>query len=258
MKKTGMFVGLALSVFLFFSCNNANEATSFLEVRLTDAPGDYDEVNIDIVDVQVNSGSDDGGWKSLEVTKGVYDLLKLTNGIDTLLGKTELPAGRVSQVRLVLGTNNSLKIDGQSVTLSTPSAQQSGLKLQVNADLVEGITYKLLLDFDAARSVVKAGTSGKYNLKPVIRTIVEAQSGAIKGIVSPVEASPAIYAIIGSDTLGSTFANESTGKFLIDGLKAGAYKVTVEPKTGFKPIVKETVSVTIGSVTDLGKIDILQ
>lgn len=258
MKKTGMFVGLAFSVFLFFSCNNANEATSFLEVRLTDAPGDYDEVNIDIADVQVNSGSDEGGWKSLEVNKGVYDLLKLTNGIDTLLGKIELPAGRVSQVRLVLGTNNSLKVNGQSVLLSTPSAQQSGLKLQVNADLVEGITYKLLLDFDAARSVVKAGASGKYNLKPVIRTIVEAQSGAIKGIVSPVEASPAIYAIIGSDTLGTTFADEATGKFLIDGLHAGTYKVTVEPKAGFRAAVKETVSVTIGNVTDLGTVNILR
>ncbi|MEK6780597.1 MAG: DUF4382 domain-containing protein [Bacteroidota bacterium] len=258
MKKTGTLATWAFSAFLFFSCSNAGETTSFLEVRLTDAPGDYEAVNIDIADVQVNSGADEDGWKSLDVNKGVYDLLKLTNGLDTLLGKIELPAGRVSQVRLILGENNSLSIDGQAISLSTPSGQQSGLKLQVNADLVEGITYKLLLDFDAARSVVRAGSSGNYNLKPVIRTIVEAESGAIKGMVSPVEASPAVYAIQSSDTLGTAFADQTTGKFLINGLSAGTYKITIEPKTGFQATIKDAVSVTIGNVTDLGTITILQ
>src|SRR6478735_1059200 len=120
MKKFGMFVVLAFSMFYFGSCDSTtNERTSHLEVRLTDAPGDYEEVNIDIQDVQVNTGSDEGGWKSLEINKGVYDILKLTNGLDTLLGKIELPVGRVSQIRLILGTNNTLKIDGQIIALTT-------------------------------------------------------------------------------------------------------------------------------------------
>lgn len=258
MKKIGTFVSLAFSILLVGSCDSINEKTSYLEVRLTDAPGDYEEVNIDVQDVQVNSGSDDGGWKSLEVNKGIYDILKLTNGLDTLLGKIELPVGRVSQVRLILGPNNTLKSNGQIIALSTPSAQQSGLKLQVNADLQEGITYKLLLDFDAARSIVKAGASGKYNLKPVIRTIVEAESGAIKGIVSPIEASPAIYAIIGTDTLGTAFADATTGKFVIKGLMNGTYKVTFEPKTGYQPTANQNVVVTKGIVTDLGTTTIAQ
>lgn len=259
MKNFGMFVVLACSVLFFGSCDSAtNERTSYLEVRLTDAPGDYEEVNIDVQGVQVNYGSSEGGWKSLEVNKGVYDILKLTNGLDTLLGQMELPAGRVSQVRLILGSNNSIKIDGQTSVLSTPSAQQSGLKLQVNADLQEGITYKLLLDFDAARSVVKAGSSGKHNLKPVIRTIVEAETGAIKGIVSPIDASPAVYAIAGTDTLGTAFADQVTGKFMIVGLGGGNYKITFEPKTGYQSAVKENVTVTKGSVTDLGTVVILQ
>ena len=65
--------------------------------------------------------------------------------------------------------------------LTTPSAQHSGLKLNVHAELTEGITYKILLDFDAARSIVKTG-SGAYNLKPVIRTITEATSGLSKAM----------------------------------------------------------------------------
>src|SRR6185369_11083096 len=95
------------------------------------------------------------------------------------------------------------------------------------------VTYKLLLDFDAARSIVTTG-SGKYNLKPIIRTIVEAESGAIKGIASPVAATPAIYAIVGADTLGTAFADPITGKFLIKGLHEGTYKVTFAPKTGYQ------------------------
>lgn len=253
-----MYVSLAFSILLVWSCDSTtNERTSYLEVRLTDAPGDYQEVNIDVQDVQVNYGTDEGGWKSLDVNKGVYNILKLTNGLDTLLGQMELPVGRVSQVRLILGSNNTLKSDGQTTTLSTPGAQQSGLKLQVNADLEEGITYKLLLDFDAARSIVSAGASGKYNLKPVIRAIVEAESGAIKGVVSPTEASPAVYAIIGTDTLGTAFADQLTGKFVIKGLSEGTYKVTFEPKTGYQPAAKENVAVTKGVVTDVGSTTIL-
>ena len=205
MRRIGICVVLALS--LFFSCSDKESTPAHIEVRLTDAPGDYQQVNIDIQDVQVNSGSEESGWTSLDVEKGVYDILTLTNGLDTLLGSSELPAGKLSQVRLILGSNNSIKINDQLIALSTPSAQQSGLKLQVNAELQEGVTYRLLLDFDAARSIVKAGASGKYNLKPVIRTILQAQSGAIKGLIFPIAASPAVYALSGTDTVGTTFAD---------------------------------------------------
>jgi hypothetical protein len=254
MKRNWISVVLALMAFLIFSCSNDEPGTAYMEVRLTDAPGDYEEVNIDIQGVEVNSSASADGWTSLDVKKGVYNILKLTNGIDTLLCNCGLPAGRVSQIRLILGDNNSLKIDGQTqaLPLSTPSAQQSGLKLNVNADLVEGITYKVLLDFDAARSVVKAGTSGKYNLKPVIRTIAEAQSGAVKGVVAPLVSSPAVYAIAGTDTVGTAFADPLTGRFLIKGLAAGTYKITFEPATGFVGTVKENVTVSVGVVTDLG------
>ena len=47
--------------------------------------------------------------------------------------------------------------------LTTPSAQHSGLKLNVHAELTEGITYKILLDFDAVRSVVKTGSGASQS-----------------------------------------------------------------------------------------------
>jgi len=241
---------------LLFSCSSDSPQTATLQVRLTDAPGDFEEVNIDIQDVQVNSDStSSSGWKSLQVKKGVYNLLKLTNGLDTLLGDAQLPAGRISQVRLILGSNNSVKVLGQTSSLSTPSAQQSGLKIQVHAVLTAGITYKITLDFDAARSIVTTGSSA-FILKPVIRSIVAAESGAIKGVVSPVTSTPAVFAISGTDTVATTYADQVTGNFLLKGLAAGSYTVGFSPKTGFVATTKTGVAVTLGNVTDLGTVQI--
>ena len=236
---------------LLINCSNEN--TARVEVRLTDSPGDYEELKVDIQGVQVNNSNENSGWISLDIEEGVYDILKLSNGIDTLLGAIELPVGRVEQIRLILGANNSVKIDGQTHDLSTPSAQQSGLKLNVHAELIEGITYEILLDFDAARSVVNRG-NGIYSLKPVIRVLNEVTSGAISGMVSPADATPAVYAIAGSDTVGTAFADD-TGKFLVRGIPAGSYTVSIVPGETYEPVLKTDVIVTVGSVTDLGVIE---
>ena len=87
----------------------------------------------------------------------------------------------------------------------------------MHADSVEGVTYTITLDFDAARSVVKQG-NGSYSLKPVIRALSEATSGAIKGAITPFESQPAVFAIIGSDTVATAYTDEF-GKFLIRGFQ---------------------------------------
>ena len=250
--KIGFVALMGLLTLVFASCSNDNNAR--LEVRLTDSPGDFEEVNIDIQEVKVNSSDGNSGWQSLEIEPGVYNILELTNGIDTLLGAIELPAGKIHQIRLVLGNENSVKIDGVTYPISTPSAQQSGLKLNLQANLTEGITYRILLDFDAARSVVEHGNQ-TYSLKPVIRAIEEATSGAIRGTISPVDATPAVYAIVGSDTVGTAFTDEA-GKFLIKGLDPGTYFVSFIPKEGYTAVDKTDVMVTVGNVTDLGIVEI--
>ena len=243
-------------LFLVMLACAEDEKTARLQVWLTDAPGDYQEVSIDIQGVEIHTSANETekGWQSLNVNQGVYDLLKLTNGLDTLLGELVLPAGKISQIRLKLGNNNSVKVNGNEFDLDTPSGQQSGLKLQVHETLAEGITYKILLDFDVARSIVETG-SGQYKLKPVIRTITEAQDGAIKGMVDPKESTPAIYAVSNLDTLGTTYA-DSTGNFLIRGLPAGTYDVIFSPNSNFSLTEKEDVTVQIGQVTDLGVVAI--
>lgn len=252
MKRIAGF--LLLSIF-WLACSEDNQ-TAKLEVRLTDAPGDYEEVNIDIQSVEINGGDGNSGWTTLDVKSGVYNILELTNGLDTLLATAELPAGRISQIRLILGGNNSVKVNGVKKPISTPSAQQSGLKLNLQAELTEGITYTITLDFDAARSIVKRG-NGTYSLKPVIRALEKATSGSITGTVTPLAAAPAVFAISGTDTLATAYTDDA-GKFVLRSIPAGTYTVSFDPKTGYIPLIKENVNVTLGSLTDLGTVTIQQ
>lgn len=252
-KMKFVFTGCLMLVLLAMSCSDESK-TGTLVVRMTDSPGDYEEVNVDIQAIQVTSSDDDSGWSSLAgVNTGVFNLLDLSDGTETVLTSSSYPAGRVGQIRLMLGDNNTVKVDGTTYALTTPSAQQSGLKLLVDEELAAGVTYAVLLDFDAARSVVKTG-NGSYILKPVIRVVSEAQDGAIEGSVLPAEENVAVFAIIGEDTLASSYVPSGSIDFFLGGLAEGNYKVTFDPGelSDYQGALIEEVSVTVGSVTGSG------
>src|SRR5258706_4494360 len=243
-----LFLGIASAIFTSCKKDNSN---SRLTVYLTDSPADYDALNIDIVRVEIKASSDqsDNGWQTLPVTAGIYNLLEFTNGMDTLLSSVELPGGKVSQLRLILGDNNSIVVHGNTLPLplETPSAKTSGLKLNIHADLVEGVEYKIWIDFDAARSVVVNG-NGSYLLKPVIRTFTEATSGAIKGNVQPAAAQAIVYAISGADSL-SAIPDATNCNYLIRGVPAGTWTVTADANNGYVDQSVTNVAVTLGHVT---------
>lgn len=255
MKNKIFLAVLAVFVgWLGTSCSN-NETTSRLIITLTDAPGDYDAVNVDVQGVEVHLSSDEeSGWITLDnPNTGVVNLLELTNGISIVISDSEIPAGKISQIRLMLGPDNTLVMDEDEFVLDVPSGQQSGLKLQVNETLEAGITYTLKLDFDAARSVVQAGRSGKFILKPVIRVITEATSGAVKGEVLPAEENVAVYAIVGEDTVVTTYAVADQAGYFLEGVPEGTYKIGFDPGDDslYAKDSVENVDVTIGSITQL-------
>ena len=258
--KKGIFFLIAAGVITFVGCSknssSGSSGTSSMSVYLVDGPAAYDKVNIDIQSVQVKSSTDvsESDWQSLTIPRtGIYNLLDFKNGLETLLGTIQLPAGKISQIRLILGPNNSVVVGGATYPLTTPSAQQSGLKLAINADLVAGVDYKIWIDFDAARSIVQTG-SGSYILKPVIRTFTQAESGAIKGLVLPVAAKGWVFAIVNAtDTVSSTPADFATGAYLLRGMPAATYKVAFHATSGtYRDTTFTNVGVTNGNVTDLG------
>lgn len=258
------FAGLiALGMFAFTGCSTDNTpAMGSFEVKLHDAPADYDEVNIFVERVEVNNTTGDSGWQTISEPNQSYNLLELTNGVFEVIADTELEVGTYPQIRLVVSRNaNSVVIDGQSYSLLVPSGAETGVKLNVNAEIREGIVYTLLLDFDALRSVVKTGqapTPG-YILKPVIRATNQALTGNIGGVVEPFEARTVVYAMSGSDTLSTTFANEENGQFLLFGLEAGSYNLVIEAReAGYNAAGVDGVSVTVGETTSVDTIILSQ
>ena len=250
------FILSIASLPVLISCkkNGAGDGNARLKVYLTDDPGDYEAVYIDVKDVQINvTGDTDEGWQSLQgVQAAAYDLLKLVNDDDTLLTDSNIPTGRIHQLRLVLGTENYVKIQGTSqlIKLETPSAQQSGLKLNIQQDVQDGMLYVITLDFDVSKSIVKTG-SNKYMLKPTIRAILNAVGGSIKGIVMPKDFQSAVYAVQGVDTIASTFS-DTDGGYLIRGLPAGSYDVFYKPTNIlYKDSLRKSISVQFNTVTKI-------
>lgn len=251
------------------SGNNRNMAN--LTLRMTDAPGDYDAVFVDVQDIEIHvepdaetelEGDDDGdGWISVgDVNTGVYDLLELTGGVSQLLADTEVPAGYVSQIRLILGTENSVVIDGESKPLNTPSAQQSGLKLQLNQELEAGENYAFLLDFDVEKSVVTTGNGG-YNLKPVIRLSAEANAGIVTGrAVKPagLEMNVQSLVVLSNSTNTVSAYTDADGNFALNGVPPGTYDLKIQPEiaSGLTVYSMTGVEVKPNATTDLGEIEL--
>ncbi len=215
-------------------------------IRMTDAPAAYLAVNIDLQAVEV-TGS--GRTVMLNVTPGIYNLLNFSNGLDTLIATGALTMTSVEQIRLILGNNNTIVTSTGTYPLKTPSAQQSGLKLNVHHTLQPGVDYYVLLDFDAAQSIVENG-NGDYSLKPVIRTIESALSGSIRGKISQPGVAATVTASSGSASYSSVV--NANGDFVIAGLPAGSYTITVTPVLPYAPVSVANVTVTVGASTNVG------
>ena len=217
---------------------SSESQTSRVRLVLVDAPGDYMEVNVEIVDIQYNSSEDDGGWKSFDREYPInVDLTELIADNTLLLSDEIIPSGMLKQIRLVLSDNNNIVIEGEPepIDLDTPSAQQSGLKLKLDTELEPGFSYTFILDWDVDKSIVKAGNSGKYNLKPVINVIAEVNSGTVKGnVIGKLSISEAdavalenvtvgVFSVNDLDNSVSSTQTDVNGDFTFLGLAGGSY-----------------------------------
>ena len=165
MKLKQLFVIAVLTVVSASACKKESTSTT-LRIRMTDAPTALDEVNIDLKEVNVKFANDTSSWIYMDTKAGIYNLLSLQNGIDTLIASGTYPTGNVKEIRLVVGDHNTVVENGQSHPLTIPSGASSGLKIKVNRNLQKGID-SLLIDFDAALSIQKEGEV--FKLRPVIK-----------------------------------------------------------------------------------------
>ncbi len=220
----------------------ASGGTGTLRVALTDAPAcGYDHVYVTVERVRVHQSSTaaegDAGWAEVVLPAPLrVDLLGLTNGVLAELGQTPLPAGRYTQMRLVLAPNgsgapiaNAIRLTGDTAdtALVTPSGQQSGLKMNVNIDVAANQMVDAVLDFDACKSIVHAGNSGRYLLKPVIRVIPRYISGVLGYVdLALVSTGTTVSLQQGGVVIRSTVP-DATGRFLLQPVAPGTYDLVL-------------------------------
>ncbi len=245
-----------------------------LAMSLTDAPTcGYSNVYVTITKLSVNQSSTasatDAGWIDIPVTAQRVDLVTLQNGVLAQLGQTPLPEGKYTQMRLLLADNasatagqpipNSIVPTGGSETaLTTPSGQKTGLKLNVDIDVAANQLADFVVDFNVCKSIVTAGASGKYLLKPVLSVTPNFVSG-VKGSVDASIATGANTMVMletpGTATQAPVVVKatspKSSGIFLLEPVSPGTYDLVVT-SSGHVTSVVTGVVVTADTLTTVG------
>jgi len=169
-----------------------DEKTGPITVRLVDAPS-RDVTSIVVTIDHVDAHTDRGGWTTLVSTPQTLDLLTLRGGTFATLGIGVLPAGKLTQLRLVVSdsaTNYVVTSDGAHHALTIPSGTQSGIKLTGPIDLPACASAVLTIDFDGQNSLMTHPVQDGFMLRPVVR-------------ISAVQTSPGNCGADGGETGGS-------------------------------------------------------
>ncbi len=288
LKISLIAASLLVAFMLIFSGCTKNgidaSAGGKVAVYLTDGPGEFDAVFIDIqkVEVKIDTSSahkdnddrckddddrddhqkrkdDYGEWVDIKFTPAVIDVLSLRNGVETKLGEANILTGTVRKIRITLGTQNSVVKNGVTSTLELRNETNNFLYVKLydkhrerNAN---NSNVSVWVDFDVANSIYEK--DGKFYLKPVLRPFNNKNFGEVEGKVLPLEAKAVVRITNGAGFNGVALPNRE-GKFKLRGLESGTYTVTVEGLAPYLDKVISNVVVTKGKETELGVITLTQ
>ncbi len=251
---------LLVMVLLAGGCGGSGSTGSVgsgtLKLSLTDAAqATYKAVYVTIDEVQVHQGDTaegNGSWQVVASPHKTYNLLELVNGAMATLGISDLASGKYTQIRLILGstpdngtnilnephpenTPNYIITDTNDIVpLKIPSGYQTGIKLVHEFEMTQGLTVDLVLDFDVSRSIVVAGKSGQYLLKPTIKVINTVKNATLTGTVKDDQGNP-LPGVLVSAQMYDAQAPDEFGKVTVETStltdENGDYKMYVPPGT---------------------------
>jgi hypothetical protein len=274
----GIFMRFGAHVLLAFTAagviaacggGSTESQTGTLRLSLTDAPPcGYDHVWVTVEKARVHRSNsadpNDSGWSDIALaTPQRIDLLEYSNGRVLLLGETPLPAGTYTQMRLVLSQNTGADPLANAVQptdspdpipLTTPSGQQSGLKMNVNLTVNPDTVADFVIDFDACKSVVKAGQSGKYLLKPVLSVYPVISSNIVGWVDTGIADSAEVSAQSQGKVVRSTSPEPTSGRFELPWVPTGTYELVITARDHVNAVmtgvpVTEAGATTIGNET---------
>jgi hypothetical protein len=305
-KVLTVMTAAALALFQIQGCGGgggvapigSTASTGTLKLSITDKPSDnYQNVVISIREIRVvpagreNAPDNDPGLPVVAsfATPRVIDVMQL-QFVQQALGDVNLPSGSYSQIRLILEPNpngqgqqpaNYLVLKSNLTTripLTTPSAQQSGLKVLGPIVIKPGVINAVMIDFDPNTAIVARG-NGDYNLKPTGIRLVQMSEvltdyGSISGVVSSTfkDWSSATVSVkrrgavndIDPIAAGRIFANYTSGAwqapfaaFVPPSTATVSYKTFITAN-GFRLYSSSAVPVFQGRTTDLGTIPLVR
>ena len=283
----------AAALFFVFSCNKNNSGSnpnipagkSKVSIYMMDDPIQYSKVLIDIrqVVVQVDTGAKqtdsdrddqwyDGYcgwhrtrenssviWDTLNITPGVYDLLQLRNGTDTLLANGLIPTGKILKVKITLGSDNTVYTDSTThypleVFGSSPAFTINVRRVNVNA--ASSNDFQLWLDFNLQRSIFF--WNGEFLLKPYIVVFNDQVQAKIKGQALPRWKVALITAIDNNNDTLYAIPSWEDGDYLIRNAPAGTYSLNFKGRDGYKDTTLTNISVTTGQTTKVPTVTLHQ
>lgn len=262
MKKTVLVFLAILFLVSFWSCAPADSnPTSLLNVILIDAPAQWDSVFVEVegvdIEIQVQGRESETQTFFLPYSLGdkVIEVSALISGERLLLGRDELPVGKIISATFRIGDSHSLFLDGDRYVLPLANSGMTEIPLELEMDLEKGIAYDLILDFDLEKSICVLSESPlSLELDPKLSVVSGIGTGELKGTISPTTLRPALYAIISGDSV-STHIN-SSGTFSFH-LPAGIYTVYIDPKDErYQARNIQNAEVIAGKSTDLTRITI--
>ncbi|MBR9870046.1 MAG: DUF4382 domain-containing protein [Gammaproteobacteria bacterium] len=228
--------------------------TGTVSVGLTDAPVDQAEaVNIEITALVLKHQSGSPVRYELDIPEPV-NLLDYQNGqVKALLDSKELEAGEYQWVRLEIGDNNNIVIDGAEYTLTTPSKrglQTSGFTVPAGGEVA------ITIDFDVRKSIVNPQNDpNAYKLKPVLRLVDNSQVGSITGTIPAELITKACGGVDTVDFVGNVYVHSEANQ-QPDDIGSGNEPLVVVPvefddnysyQASFIPAGDYTVSYTCDS-----------
>lgn len=219
----------------------ATGSNGSLRLALTDAPScGYDAVNVTVKSLRVhkssNAADSDAGWADMVLAPARrINLLNLTNGVLEEMGQIPLSTGKYTQLRLVLAdnepsnplANSVLPTGGVEVALRTPSGQQSGVKASIDIDIAANKMADFVVDFNACKSIVSAGNSGQYLLKPVVAVIPRYVSGVSGFVAANLANGSTSVSLQQVGVVIRATAPDAGGRFLLQPVAPGNYTLVM-------------------------------
>ncbi len=255
--RSWIWIVSSLFIFMFVACGGSGSGgssssnTGTLSLSLSDATTDeYNAVYVTIEEVQVHK-DEDSHWQVVASPYTTYNLLELVNGVRESLGITDLETGHYTQMRMIIGEDpdngintlseghpyaNYIVDDSNNYhELKVSSGSQTGIKIVKGFDINENQTTDLILDFDASKSIVMAGNSGQWLLKPTIKVLDEIECSIISGTVTDLVQGDTLEGVLVSAQIYDPYAADAKDKVVVQTStvtdEEGSYTIFLEPGT---------------------------